>query len=277
MHRLLMALVLAWLALTASAATPNLAIATDRVGDVDITVDGRSAKLNLLDYLPAEAEIKLAKGARATLVYLTSSTEWAVTGPGRYRLQAEAPATLEGSPAVKAKIAAAASEGLRRFEPGQRERLTLGSVVMRGAGPLRLVSPDDTDLMAPQPTLIWHNPTRQRVRVLVYTGKPATVIAQTESTGDQWQMPGKLEPGEYSWRIEPAIEATGRSRLARFRVLEAADPRLAGFPSGAQSFSQRLAQALWLEGQDLSHDALLIWRALAAERPDEVALRDWLR
>ena len=72
----------------------GLAMVLDRTGEAEVTAAGKTARLNLLDYLPAGAELRLPAGAAATLVYLPTSQEWQFAGPGRYRLQPDKPSAL---------------------------------------------------------------------------------------------------------------------------------------------------------------------------------------
>lgn len=255
----------------------SVAIVMDRQGDVDVLSGGRRARLGLLDYLPADAELALPRGATGTLVYLATSQEWVFNGPGRYRMAAGQPQVLEGAAPVARSAPRGPAGALQRMEPAQRERMTLGAVVMRAVGPLRLVSPDSADLLPGAPTLLWQNPNAQRVRVTVQSSVTGGVVAQTELADERWTLPAGLPPGDYSWRVEAASDATTRTRIGRFRVVDSSDPRVARFAATADSFADRLARAMLLEADELPHDALLLWRALAAERPAEDALKPWLR
>jgi hypothetical protein len=88
------------------------------------------------------------------------------------------------------------------MEPAQRERMTLGAVVMRTVGPLRVRSPDSVDVLQPRVTLLWHNPSRMTVRVVVQSAVSSAVVAQAELDGERWTTPQALPPGDYAW---PAI------------------------------------------------------------------------
>ena len=81
-----------------------LALVTDSVGQVQRVGSGA---LQLLEELPAGTLLDLAPQARATLVYLKSGEEYAITGPARVELQVEAP-VVDGRPmAGKALLIAA--------------------------------------------------------------------------------------------------------------------------------------------------------------------------
>ena len=261
----------------AQASGGSVAIVMDRQGDVEVSTAGQSVRVNLLDYLPAEAQLKLAKGGTATVVYLATSQEWAFTGPGRYRLAGAQPVAMEGAAPAARAVPKSSSSVLQRMEPAQRERMTLGAVVMRTVGPLRVRSPDSVDVLQPRVTLLWHNPSRQAVRVVVQSAVSSAVVAQAELDGERWTTPQALPPGDYLWRVESLTDAATRTRAGRFRVVDPGDERNALYRDRPISFADRLARAMQLEADELPHDAQLLWLELASERPQEETLKAWLR
>ena len=255
----------------------GLAMALDRTGEVEVTTVGKSTRLNLLDYLPEGTELRLPAGAAATLVYLPTSQEWQFSGPGRYRLQSGQPAVLQG-PAPKARaMPAPASQAMAKLEPAQRERMALGAIVMRGNTSLRIVSPNNVDVLEARPTLLWQGAGGSSVRVTVTPTDSQAATAQTVTSALQWTVPAELPAGDYVWRTEILADPAGISRTGRFRVIDDTDARrkkIGGVPAG---FPQRVAHAVMLESESLPHDALLLWRALSAERPEEETIRQWAR
>ncbi|MBK6742222.1 MAG: hypothetical protein IPG66_04290 [Hydrogenophilales bacterium] len=253
----------------------GVAMVLDRTGTVEAIHAGKARRLNVLDYLAADSEVRLADAASATLVYLASSREWQFTGPGRYRLKSDAPAVLQGAAPKARGVPAPSAQAMVKLEPAQRERLALGAMVMRGDGPLRIVSPNGVDVLTNQPTLIWLAGDGQEIRVSVFD-ESQQIVAQGVATKMPWPLPKALPPGEYTWRIE-ATAAGGSPRLGRFRIIGDDDERRALPTRPPAEFAQRVAHAVMLESHDLPHDALMLWRALAAERPDEESLQQWAR
>ena len=270
--------VLAFTLMHGAARAQGVAMAVDRTGDVDIAVGAKTARLNVLDYLPPDTEMRLTGGASATLVYLATSQEWLFVGPGRYRLQAGQPVVIQGTPPKARGIPAPSTQAMAKLEPAQRERMGLGAIVMRSIGPLRIVSPNNVDVLNQRPTLLWLVTDKRAVRVTVFgdaTG--VTPVAQTTTTATQWTPAADLPPGDYTWRAEIASDTPGVARTGRFRIIEGSDPRRSRISALPSEFAQRVAHAVTLESEDLPHDALLLWRALAAERPDEESLQQWAR
>jgi hypothetical protein len=261
--------------LAPAALAQGVAMTVDRAGEVEVTAGGKTGRLNVLDYLPPGAEIRLAGGANATLVYLSTSQEWRFTGPGRYRLDAARPAALQGAAPQAQGVPAPSAQAMARMEPTQRERMALGAVVMRAAGPVRIVSPNNMDVLDTRPTLLWQAADGQAVQITVTAAGSTAPLAQTRTTAGQWTLPDSLPAGDYLWRAQAVSDAPGLPRTGRFRVIGDGDERRARFAPVPQAFAQRVSRAVMLENEDLPHDALLLWRQLSAERPDEEALRKW--
>ncbi|MES2412286.1 MAG: hypothetical protein V4614_00690 [Pseudomonadota bacterium] len=258
----------------------GLAMALDRSGDVEVLAGGKSSKLNLLDYLPADSELRLPANSAATLVYLGTSQEWQFTGPGRFKLQAGQPSALQGAAPKARGVPAQSTQAMAKLEPVQRERMALGAVVMRASGPLRIVSPNNVDVLDPRPTLLWLVTEGRAVRITVTPADSQTPAAQTVTAAMQWTVPVELAPGNYSWRLEAAGEAGGApaaTRTGRFSIIDKGDARRARMAEAPANFAQRVSQAVTLESDNLPHDALLLWRALAAERPNEESLKQWAK
>ncbi len=267
--------VITGLGLACAAQAQGVAMTVDRSGDVEVTAGGKTGRLNVLDYLPPGAEIRLAAGAGATLVYLSTSQEWRFAGPGRYRLESGRPAALQGAAPQAQGVPAPSAQAMARMEPAQRERMALGAVVMRAAGPVRIVSPNNMDVLDARPTLLWQAADGQAVQVTVSAAGSTAPLAQTRTTASQWTLPEALPAGDYLWRAQAVSDTPGLPRTGRFRVIADNDERRARFGAAPQAFAQRLSRAVMLENEDLPHDALLLWRQLSAERPDEEALRKW--
>ena len=164
----------------------GVAMVLDRSGVVESHAQGQTKRLNVLDYLAAESELRLQAGATASLVYLATSREWQFTGPGSYRLRPDQPNVMKGAAPTGRGLPAPSTQAMARMEPAQRERLALGAMAMRGDGPLRIDSPNGVDLLSARPTLLWLAGEGQAVRVAVLDEGKQTraeaVVAPIRST-----------------------------------------------------------------------------------------------
>jgi hypothetical protein len=125
--------------------------------------------------------------------------------------------------------------------------------------------------------LLWQASDQQQLRVSVFGEESKKPLLQELVTGNQWRVSPDLPPGDYTWRVEALNEQQPTARSGRFTIIPEIDARRARLGAEPGSFAQRVARAVQLESEDLPHDALILWRALAAERPDEEALRQWAR
>lgn len=266
--------------LVQAASAQGVAMVLDRNGEVEVSVQAKSSRLKLLEYLPPDAVLRLPHSSGATLLYLANSQEWLFEGPGRYRLAAGQPLVLEGKPPRAQGVPPASSQALAKLEPVQRERMTQGAVVMRSGAPLRIQGPNNEHVLDPRPTLMWRTTNEVLVRVSVYRVGSNVALVQAETRDKRWRPPEDLPAGPYIWEAEFVPNPSGSIVRGRFQVIEAQDARrerLGTAPSAQAAFSQRLAYAMLLESEGLGHDALLLWQALAAERPDEELLKQWVR
>ena len=263
----------------------GLAVVVDVTGGVTFSMPGQGGgqtkPVMLLDYLQENAKLELKPDARLQLVYLQTSKTWQFAGPGEYTLLSALPKVNKGSPAKPATGGAQAGQSLAAIEPSHRERIALGAVVMRSSDSLRLTGPIDEPVLGPSPTLVWEGGGTFRVRVLKADG--GVLIAETQTDALQWRVPKPLPPGRYEWRVESSGQTEGTpGKSSFFEVLANSNPKrklLGGGPpkDGPGTFGDRVVYAARLEHAGLTHEALLQWRKLAAERPDDPALKAWAR
>jgi hypothetical protein len=110
-----------------------------------------------------------------------------------------------------------------------------------------------------------------------------TILHESDVSGMSVSLPSSVKLAEdvpYSWS-ESARTADGRkySSSADFSVAPGSlRQRLAAIrPAASAALSDRAAYASWLEQLELRDEARPIWRALAAERPDDERLQTLAR
>ena len=254
----------------------GVAMITDATGRIE--AEGGIA-LGVLAELEGGTKLRLAQGATATVLYLSSGEEFRLKGAGRYQIGDKAPTALQGAKPEKHKLPVDAIPPVR-VRPASVQQAT---IVMRslGAGAtVKLLEPVSVRVIEERPPFRWASVTgaeTYRIQVIDSAGQP---IAEFEQKGEMGQLPAgvQLKPGEaYSWSVEARL-ANGRrlSRTADFAVLDAdARTKLGRLqPAAGAKFSDRVAYALMLERYEVFHVAREEWRKLHAERPGEALLKE---
>jgi hypothetical protein len=253
-----------------------VAMITDATGRIE--AEGGIA-LGVLAELEGGAKLRLAQGATATVLYLSSGEEFRLKGAGRFQIGDKAPTALQGAKPEKHKLPVDAIPPVR-VRPASVQQAT---IVMRSLGAgvtVKLLEPVSVRVIEERPPFHWASVTgaeTYRIQVIDSAGQP---IAEFEQKGETGQLPAgiQLKPGEaYSWSVEARL-ANGRrlSRTADFAMLDAdARMKLGRLqPAAGAKFSDRVAYALMLERYEVFHVARQEWRKLHVERPGEALLKE---
>ena len=255
----------------AHCAVAQQAMVMDVTSGVTSRVGGKTAKAELLAYLDTGAEIALAEKASARLVLLATSAEVALVGPGRYRLRAGGLETLLGATPAPQPLNPDIGKQARTFAPAARDRMALAAVVMRAAGPPgvpRRLAPNDVTVLDPAPQLWWQAEEARNVSITV-SDASGQVVWQGSAGSAGVRLGKALPPGRYTWT---AAGDAGVSMAASFDVASDAQRSALPAPSTDAAFSQRMVTAMVWDNAGYSHDAWMLWRQLAAERPDSASL-----
>jgi len=255
----------------------SVAMITDATGRIEAEADG--AVIGVLAELPSGAKLRLAQGAAATVLYLSSGEEYRLKGAGRYQIGDKAPTALQGAKPEKHKLPVDAIPPVR-VKPATVQQAT---IVMRSLGAgvtVKLLEPVSVRVLDERPPFRWATVTgaeSYRIQVIDSAGQP---VAEFIQQGEASQLPEgiHLKPGEaYSWSVEARLPNGRRlSRTADFAVLDAdARSKLGRLqPAAGAKFSDRVAYALMLERYEAFHLAREEWRKLHAERPGEILLKE---
>ena len=255
----------------------SVAMITDATGRIEAEADG--AVIGVLAELPSGAKLRLAQGAAATVLYLSSGEEYRLKGAGRYQIGDKAPTALQGAKPEKHKLPVDAIPPVR-VKPATVQQAT---IVMRSLGAgvtVKLLEPVSVRVLDERPSFRWATVTgaeSYRIQVIDSAGQP---VAEFMQQGEASQLPEgiHLKPGEaYSWSVEARLPNGRRlSRTADFAVLDAdARAKLGRLqPAAGAKFSDRVAYALMLERYEAFHLAREEWRKLHAERPGEILLKE---
>lgn len=266
----------AYLLLCGLAALPLLARAQEAMlmdlnGDASVSAAGKEQKAAILDYLEAGAVLKLGAQSTAQLVLLAPGSELRLTGPDSYRVQADRLDTLSGAKPSAAQLDTALGAQARKFEPAVRERMGMAAIVTRDLGMRKAPKqrgPAVQTVLSRAPQFWWSSGTPAPVTLTLWNGD-GTQIWQKQDAQPGVQPEQPLAPGDYEWALQQDGAGTGR---VLFTVAD--DKEAAAFPPQAvnASFAERLARAMALNNAGYGHDAWMLWKQLAAERPGNTAL-----
>jgi hypothetical protein len=250
----------------AFAAAAAVALVTDLRGEARVAGGPQVAFLSELN---PDARLMLEPSARITLIYVESGTEFTLSGPGEFVIEATQVRNSSGSPPSRRTVVA-------RPDPVTVSRLAdsaTASVRMRSVTAPQATSARP-ELLYPrariavlQPTLAWSAdipPGGFTVLVTAADGKPAW---RGTAKATNLKVGAKLAPASrYTWSLMHGDTLLGE---ASFETLPAESVRRAEAARAAsRTFSDRVLHALVLQELGAAQDARLAWAALSRERPE---------
>jgi hypothetical protein len=251
-----------------SVSAAGVALVTDVVGEATF-VAAPAEPLKLLGELNAGVEVAVADHAQLVVFYLAEGAEYALKGPGRYRILAKGPEALSGATPPQRKVAAAAYKELRV----KTDRVAQGGMIMRGdsilAYPVNEVVLDAGEGIA----FRWQPFGREASYKFELVDQAGTQMLMSETRDSEIRLPPSvtLVPGQsYYWSLR-GRDAAGHTiyAAAHFRVADVAlRQRIeAAQPKSDAPFSERVLFAALLEETGIKSLAQAQRRTLAAERP----------
>jgi hypothetical protein len=263
--------------LAATKAVP-VAMVSELQGKGALVAGASRSPLSMLAELEPGSQVELDAGARAVVLYLDGSGEYVIAGPALIAFGAQQPQTIKGGAPQKRSVLGGKAGADVRLKPLGSVQ---GALVMRSAGPrgrIRLANPTARTLEA-RPEFRWQfeQPgASYRFELIDETGN---TLYETEVAGTSLQLPPKVALKEnvpYTWMVATRL-ADGRkySSTSEFTIAPRSvrEQVLSLRPAGNAPLSERVAYGAWLEQLELRDAAREVWRALAAERPDEARLQ----
>ena len=266
---------LAWLVVSNAAAAP-LAMLTDLQGKATISHSGRVVDATILSELEVGAQLQLAVGAMLTILLFDTGDEWVFKGPALVAFRGAVPDVISGAKPEKRTPAIGKSVRLRPVG------LVQGAVAMRSLGGLtriRLTRLDATHILERSPTFRWHGPLEGLNYQIELADETGRMLHQATVSESSYSLPAALvlnEGSAYRWTVTAQLPG-GRSTstVGNFQIagdaLRQQARQMQTDPTAP--VSERVAYAAWLDQVDLKDAARLVWRALAAERPDDSRLK----
>jgi hypothetical protein len=253
------------LALSGAAAAASVAFVTDVQGGAKRSGGG---KVEFLSEVAEGATLVLDKGARVNLMYTASGHEFALAGPGDFKVGAAevvagtgaaAPqrrtVSVRPAPAVVARVSqsATASLRMRSVPPAGRK-----------AGP---EYPRGGSIATLHPAFRWaaqDGPGAYEISVRTAEGKE---LWTGVSESSPHRPPVALAAGSrYSWSVSKGARSLGEASFETMgpEVIARAEKSRAA----AKTFSERVLHAIVLQDLGAAADAREAWAELARERPE---------
>lgn len=275
--RLAFTWVLSVFSMLAYAAEP-VAMITDFKGGAYLANQKTQKQLALLTYLSAGDEIELGDGAHIVVTYFDESSEFSFNGPARIAIQQNTAKVLKGKPASLVKLDKETSTAAGKFV--RSSKLAFATVEMRAfAIKPTLLTPVNTKISTATPLFSWKSLNEAESYLLVLGEEGEQPIQKVVVTSNSWQLPMEtvLKPGiNYQWSVEETLKSGEKVTVKSTFTVADADT-IAHVqnkrPGADASFSEKVTYAIFLESEGFRGDAKVLWRELAALRPDDPNLR----
>ena len=244
----------------------GIAFVTDLKGEA--TVDG--SRLTLMTEVADGQKIVVAPKGSASVMFVQSGDEYALTGGGQYAIRKNEVAPEKGGGVVKRSTPWRPDLGrVVDISKSATASLRMRSVAVPASTPkadLQAVYPSGGKIATLQPVLRWVPVGGQKsYTIIVSQGDKRIHVAK--ASGDSFKLPVKLVAGiQYEWTVSAAeMQAT-----AQFTTLSADELKqiAAAKPGPRATFSDHLLYTITLQNLGAVQDAKASWQALAAQRPE---------
>lgn len=254
----------AFLAVAGGAMGAPVAFVTDLRGSATIEGEG---KLTFLAELSPGARLMLGSHASASIAYAASGTEFALSGPGQFLVNAEDVTAERGPPPLRRTVASLSDRTvIARAAQTATASLRMRSVGLPGPPAAALEFPVSTRVSTLRPQLRWR----------AEPGEEYAIALREASGREVWKgrsKSGAARPGatlspdsRYIWNV---VSSRGPAGEAQFETLGPdAIARAERSRAAARSFSDRVINALLLQEIGAQQEAREAWAELARERPD---------
>jgi hypothetical protein len=254
---------------------PTVAMVTDLSGPVKL--EGAKGQLppGIATELPADARIEVAAGGRVVILVLATGAEYTLSGPVSAQVRADG---LTGAPAERlVRRTSAVGKVKLRGEGLAQAAVTLRSSKRQETLPLLNLT--GTTTLENRPVFRWSAVEGAGPYRFELQDANGTLLHEARTEATELRLPESIalvDAKAYTWEVT-ARQANGMrfSNFGDFTIataaLRAEAARLKP-PQGA-GVSERVAYATWLASQDLNDEARAVWAQLAAERPDNSALK----
>lgn len=251
---------------------------TDLQGKAVVASEGKARDVTILAELAAGAQVQLDAGAAMVVLYLETGDEYVFKGPAQIVFRLNQPDVISG--AKPEKRGSALGKGGReiRIKP---LGMAQGAMVMRRApvARIRLLTLSGTGTLDVQPEFRWQEVQPGVTYQFEISDDTGRTLHEVQITATSIKLPSGvplIEGVAYTWEVSARL-ADGRkySNAGDFSVAPASLRALAENlrPAATAPVSMRVVYAAWLDQMELKDEARKYWKALCAERPEDIRLK----
>lgn len=274
---LLLSAIAPWIVPAIVLAAP-VAMVSDLNGKAALVAAGARTPLVMLAEIEPNAQVEVDAGSSMVALYLDGSGEYVLSGPAVIAFGAQQPRAVKGAaPQKRTVLGGKAGSEVRLKSVGAAQ----GALVMRSAAPrgrIRLVNPAGTRTLESPPEFRWAFDAANATYRFELVDDAGAVVHEADVAASSLKLPPTVklkENAPYTWTVSTrAPDGRKFSSTGDFSIAPASlrQQVAAVTPPASASVSERVAYAAWLEQLDLKDEARKVWRALAAERPQESRL-----
>jgi hypothetical protein len=268
-HIALAAFLLPVAAMVSAAPASTMGMVLDLQGSGDLLRKGDSSKLQLLSYVQAGVQLRLAAGSKASVSHYAAKQIYQLTGPVLVQVDPDQLRLVEGTPLASKPLAEKVVTAA--LNPGTGP----AAFRMRSLTPIMALAPaNGSSVLSTRPQFSWEasEATRYEVELIEV---PERVVAHAKVDAPRWELPAalKLDYGKnYRWTVSytSTVDGKTRSAQANFQLPSKAEAEsiLALAPGKDAAVDEWVLYATILKDRQLHEDARAVWRQIAAQRPD---------
>jgi hypothetical protein len=257
-----------------------VAMVTDLQGKATIEGPAKTRQVAILSELEPTTVLQLDVNATLSALYLESGDDYAFKGPALIRFNPGSPEVIKGSAAQRrAAPLGQESKNLRMRPVG----VTQGAIVMRGVRPgarIRLLTLSGTKTLEARPEFRWQEVQPGINYEFAISDEIGQALHETRLQATSLRLPAEIRLREavaYTWEVAVRLDdgrkytSTGDFTVADTELRNRVETLR---PAADSPFSSRVAFAAWLDSVELKDEARRYWRALAAERPGDLRLKE---
>lgn len=252
-----------------AAEAESVAIVTDLTGKAVVLEKSGKRAISILFEIKSDTKVQLDDNARMIILYMKSSQEYEIRGPSIVQFKSFQPESTSGNKPKKRSILFGAGGKGVRIDP---VTVAQAAMVMRSMEPVLMLET--------HPELRWEPAQPHPEYRFTLNDEAGNVLLETVVAACSYKLPPAINLDDkrtYKWRVaappqdDESYSASGLFRIAPVKLRKLVESIR---PHEADSLSEHVAFAIWLEQMKLKNEARKYWRMAATKRPDDPQLVD---